>query len=307
MKKSRKKKNAKKVSITIAILLITISIPTFGIYVLNKINDFYLRSNEFYFYSDKLKDTEAIYQINNWSGVDPYTITINMNSMYNNLKKTSYDISYDISYSCTDNATCQISKSSGVILANSNSDFFNIIITPNVGLRTGDKVTVAVTATSISKYKKNLKARFTLVVGQESLSYEIVDSKNSKYLDLNITNTLSYYNIKEAFGSYKVGDKIDVDTYLSLSDTDKSKCYSAIIILKFNPNVVLLDMTNTNYLNSTSSTTTQINNSNYINSITFKVEPISSAVIRFYKQDVTKDYTYPIINSKSIIEVTTES
>ena len=69
-------------------------------------------------------------------------------------------------------------------------------------------------------------------------------------------------------------------------------------ILKFNPNVVLLDMTNTNYLNSTSSTTTQINNSNYINSITFKVEPISSAVIRFYKQDVTKDYTYPIINSK---------
>ena len=40
MKKSRKKKNAKQVSITIAILLITISIPTFGIYVLNKINDF---------------------------------------------------------------------------------------------------------------------------------------------------------------------------------------------------------------------------------------------------------------------------
>ena len=81
MKKSRKKKDAKKVSITIAILLIIISIPTFGRYVLNKINDFYLRSNEFFFYSDKLKDTEAIYQIDNWSGVDPYTITINMKNL----------------------------------------------------------------------------------------------------------------------------------------------------------------------------------------------------------------------------------
>lgn len=157
MKKSRKKKDAKKVSITIAILLIIISIPTFGRYVLNKINDFYLRSNEFYFYSDKLKDTESIYQIDNWTGVDPYTITINMNSMYNNLKKTSYDISYDIAYSCTDNATCQISKNSGVILASSNSDFFNVVITPNVGLRTGDKVTVVITATSVSKYKKTFR------------------------------------------------------------------------------------------------------------------------------------------------------
>lgn len=61
-------------------------------------------------------------------------------------------------------------------------------------------------------------------------------------------------------------------------------------------------MTNTNYLNAISTRTTNINGSNYISEITFKVEPISSAVVRFYKQDVTKDYTYPIINSNSIID-----
>ena len=68
---------------------------------------------------------------------------------------------------------------------------------------------------------------FVLVVGKEKTSYEIVDSVNSKYLDLNITNTLSYYNVETAFGNYSVGDRIDVDTYLTLPETDKQKCYSA--------------------------------------------------------------------------------
>ena len=102
-------------------------------------------------------------------------------------------------------------------ILNTNSDYFNLIITPNTGLQTGDKVTVQITATSTAQYTKTLKARFTLVVGKESLSYEIVDSSSSQYLDLNITNTLSYYKVQTAFDSYNVGDKIDVDTFLNLS------------------------------------------------------------------------------------------
>ena len=225
-----------------------------------------------------------------------------MNSIENNLKKSTYDISYSISYTCSQNATCQLSKETGIIPANNNDDYFNIIITPNIGLTTGDKVSVEIIATSTSKYQKKLTAMFVLVVGKEKTSYEIVDSVNSKYLDLNITNTLSYYNVETAFGNYSVGDRIDVDTYLTLPETDKQKCYSALITLKFDPKKVLLDMTNTNYLNAISTRTTNINGSNYISEITFKVEPISSAVVRFYKQDVTKDYTYPIINSNSIID-----
>ena len=125
-------------------------------------------------------------------------------------------------------------------------------------------------------------------------------------MDLNITNTLSYYKVQTAFDSYNVGDKIDVDTFLNLSNENKEKCYSALITLEFDPKEILLDMTNTNYLNAINTTTTNIDGSNYINSMTFKVEPISSAVVRFYKVDVNKDYTYPIINSKSIIKVTTK-
>ena len=303
--KSIYKKQQVIILLVLALCFITL-ISAFGRYVLNGINNFFVRTKEFYFYSDKLKESLAIYQIDNWTGVDPYTITVNMNSMENNLKKATYDIGYDIAYECTSNATCQLSKTSGVISADTNSDYFNLIITPNTGLQTGDKVTVQITATSTAQYTKTLKARFTLVVGKESLSYEIVDSSSSQYLDLNITNTLSYYKVQTAFDSYNVGDKIDVDTFLNLSNENKAKCYSALITLEFDPKEILQDMTNTNYLNSINTTTTNIDGSNYINSMTFKVEPISSAVVRFYKVDVNKDYTYPIINSKSIIKVTTK-
>ena len=308
MQKERKSKSIYKKQQIIIILVLALCFITlvsaFGRYVLNGINNFFVRTKEFYFYSDKLKENSPIYQIDNWTGIDPYTITVNMNSMENNLKKATYDISYDITYECTSNATCQLSKTSGIIPATSNSDYFNLVITPNTGLTTGDKVTVVVNATSSSRYTKTLSARFTLVVGQESLSYEIVDSESNQYLDLNITNTLSYYKVETAFDSYHVGDRIDVDTYSTLSDANKAKCYSALITLSFDPNEVLLDMTNTNYLNAISTTTTNIDGSNYINGMTFKVEPISSAVVRFYKIDVSKDYTYPIINSTSIIGVT---
>lgn len=300
------RKNYKKQQILIILILILCLITivsTFGRYVLNSINNFFVRTKDFYFFSDKLKEQRAVYQIDNWSGVDPYTITINMNSMENSLKRVDYDVDYQIEYTCTSNATCQISKTEGTIKADTNTDFFNVVITPNTSMDTGDRVTVSIKAISNSKYKKTLEGLFTLVVGKEQLSYEIVDSAQSQYLDLNITNTLSYYKVQEAFGTYKVGDKIDIDTYLALADTDKNKCYSALITLKFDPNVVLLDMTNTNYLNATNVTTKKINGSNYLNSLTFKVEPISSTVVRFYKVDVTKDYTYPITNATSIISV----
>lgn len=300
------RKNYKKQQILIILILILCLITivsTFSRYVLNSINNFFVRTKDFYFFSDKLKEQRAVYQIDNWSGVDPYTITINMNSMENSLKRVDYDVDYKIEYTCTSNATCQISKTEGTIKSDTNTDFFNVIITPNTSMNTGDRVTLSIKAISNSKYKKTLEGLFTLVVGKEQLSYEIVDSAQSQYLDLNITNTLSYYKVQEAFGTYRVGDKIDIDTYIALSDADKNKCYSALITLKFDPNIVLLDMTNTNYLNATNVTTKRINGSNYLNGLTFKVEPISSTVVRFYKVDVTKDYTYPITNATSIISV----
>ena len=96
MQKESKTKSIYKKQQIIIILVLTLCFITlasaFGRYVLNGINNFFVRTREFYFYSDKLKENSPIYQIDNWTGIDPYTITVNMNSMENNLKKATYDI-----------------------------------------------------------------------------------------------------------------------------------------------------------------------------------------------------------------------
>ncbi len=301
------KKYKKKQIIILA--LITLSLLSFviifGRYVTNTINNFFVRSKEFYFYSDKLSEDNSVYQVDNWSGVDDYVITINMNSNNNNIESATYDIGYNISYTCSDNAICQLSKTSGTILASTNSDFFNLTITPNTQLSTGDKVVVEVEVNSTAPYKKTLKGKFTLVVGKEKLSYQITDDEQSPYMILSMTNTLSYYTVKEAFGSYTVGQKIDIDTYLALTDEEKKKCYSAIVRIEFDPNEILFDVTNSAYADATNITTTTIGGKTYISGFTISIDAISSREIRFYKVDVSQDYTYPN-NNNSIVTITSE-
>lgn len=295
----------KQILLLLAIVLCSISfVIVFGRYVTNSVNNFFLRSKEFYFFSDKLSENLDIFQIENWSGVDDYTITINMNSRKNNLEVSTYDIGYDISYTCSSNAICQLSKTSGTISSNDNTDFFNVTITPNTQLKTGDKVVVNITATSKTDYVKTLKGKFTLVVGQEDLTYQITDKPNTPYAELSITNTLTYYIVDEAFGDYEKGYKIDFDTYLALTEEEKSKCYSSIVTVSFDPEEVLLDNTSEIYQNALNITTETINQKNYINSITLPIEAISSVNLRLYKVDTSQDYTYPNMNNYSVVEVT---
>lgn len=297
----------KQTIIIIAILLFAISFVTvFGRYVTNSINDFFMRSKEFYFYSDKLSEEKSIFQIENWSGVDDYIITVNMNSRKNNLQVASYDIGYDISYTCSDNAICQLSKDKGVISKETNADFFNLTITPNTQLDTGDKVVVEIEANTNDSYTKTIRGRFTLVVGQEKLTYQITDSLNNPYAELRITNTLSYYIVDQSFGSYASGQKIDIDTYLALTDENKAKCYSSVVTISFDPNEILLDNTSENYQKATNLTTVTINGKSYINSITLPIDAISSVDLRFYKVDTSKDYTYPNSKNYSVVQVTTK-
>lgn len=303
----RNKYQKKQILIMILILVFLISfVVIFGRYLTNSVNDFFVRSKEFYFFSDKLAENTAIYQIDNWSGVDDYVITINMNSRKNNLKATSYDIGYNISYQCSDNAICQLSKTEGNILSETNTDFFNLTITPNRQLDTGDKVVVEIEVNSTAQYQKTLKGKFTLVVGKEKLTYQITDAKQNPYMELSITNTLSYYIVEQAFDSYVIGQKIDIDTYLALSEENKKKCYSAIVTIKFEPSEILFDVTNEAYADATNIGTTIIDGKTYINSITIPIEAISSRNLRFYKVDVSKDYTYPNSNNSSIVEITSK-
>ena len=297
----------KQIIIILIILLCSLSfVIVFGRYVTNSVNNFFLRSKEFYFYSDKLSEKKDVFQVDNWSGVDDYTIIVNMNSRKNNIQVASYDIAYDIKYTCSNNAICQLSKTSGIISKEDNTDSFNLTITPNTQLKTGDKVTVEIEATSKTSYTKTIKGKFTLVVGKENLTYQITDKPNNPYMDLRITNTLSYYIVDEAFGGYAQKDKIDIDTYLELSDQDKAKCYSNVVTMEFDPNEILIDITNENYQKATNVTTTVIDQKSYINSITLPIDAISSADIRFYKKDTSQDYTYPNANSESVVEVTTK-
>lgn len=301
-----KKYKKKQIIILALIVLCLLSfVIIFGRYVTNTINNFFVRSKEFYFYSDKLSEDNSVYQVDNWSGVDDYVITINMNSNNNNIEAATYDIGYNISYTCSDNAICQLSKTSGTILASTNSDFFNLTITPNTQLSTGDRVVVEVEVNSTAPYKKTLKGKFTLVVGKEKLSYQITDDEQSPYMILSMTNTLSYYTVKEAFGSFTVGQKIDIDTYLALTDEEKKKCYSAIVRIEFDPNEILFDVTNSAYADATNITTTTIGGKTYISGFTISIDAISSREIRFYKVDVSQDYTYPN-NNNSIVTITSE-
>ena len=294
----------KQILIILAILLCSISfVIVFGRYVTNNVNNFFLRSKEFYFYSDKLSEKRDVFQVDNWSGVDDYPILINMNSRKNNIQVASYDIAYDIKYTCTSNAICQLSKTEGVISKDSNTDSFTLTITPNTQLQTGDKVVVEIEATSKTSYTKTLKGKFTLVVGKENLTYQITDEPDNPYMDLRITNTISYYVVKEAFGSYAVKDKIDIDTYLGLSDEDKTKCYSSIVLIEFDPKEILIDITNENYQKATNVTTTMIDGKSYINSFTLAIDAISSADLRFYKVDTSQDYTYPNLENYSAVSV----
>lgn len=294
-KENKNKKTTNYIILVVALILLLLSpfIITVSRYAINSINNYFARSKEFYFLSDKLTSDNYSYVVNNWSGVDSYTIVVNMSSMENNLLKSSYDIAYDVSYTASSKITCQISKTSGVIPSSTNEDSFNLIITPSVPLFDGDSVAVEITAVSRTAYEKTLQARFNLRVGQEQLSYAIIDKSHSPYLMANITNTLSFYVVRVAFGTYNVGDRINITTYRGLSDVDKAKCSSAEVRLVFDASKYVLDMTNPNYLKALGITYQNIDGYNHINSITFAVDAVSSTNVRFYKRNVLENTTYP--------------
>ena len=93
---------------------------------------------------------------------------------------------------------------------------------------------------------------------------------------------------------------------LDETEEEKLNCYSSIVTIEFDPEEVLIDNTNENYQKATNIITKMIDGKNYIKSITLPIDAISSADIRFYKLDSSKNYTYPNSNNKSVVNVTTK-
>lgn len=274
-KKEVKKKNIRKVKkINPIILFIILAVVVFltpkfistAKYVYNAIHEHYLSSKDFYFSSDKLSINHTEYEItNNWSGAEPYIITVNMSSKENDMAYTEADINYNISYTCSDNVSCSLDKTESTIVGRDNNgvneDYFTITLSPsgNSALADGEKAWVDITASSTSPYTQTITGKLILEVGSADISYEIIDKPNQQYLTVNITNSQS------------VGSDVT---------------------LSFDPSVVLLDMTSRFRLDSTGNTNGQLNGYNYFNSITSYVESLSTTTVKFYKEDATQDYSY---------------
>ena len=301
--KKRSKKIKKKYIVIFSIIIIVLTITfSYGRFIYNGLKNYYLSIKSFYFNSDKMSDNGSYYQLDNWSGVEPVTITFNMDSKKNNLVASPDNITYDIDFECSSNVTCVASKDSGLIMNGTHTDFFSITMTPNINLYEGDYIELNVSASATDPYTKTLSGRFKINVGEIGLSYEIKDEAGRAYLDFDITNTLDYYKVLTPFGSHNQNDKIDISEYLSLSSEDKKKCASAVITLSFSPNVLRLDMTNEAFLQSiTTSTSIMSDGYDYLNSVTFGVDALSSTSVRFYKLNTSNNYTYPFVTSTPIV------
>lgn len=308
MKKSRKRKiNHKNIIIISSFLILFFLTITYGRYIYRGIRNYYLSTKNFYFNSDKLTEDMSYYQLDNWSGVEPVTITINMDSKKNNIVASTDNIEYSIDFTCSSNVTCVSSKNSGLIMNGNNTDSFTITMTPNVTLHGGDSVWLEVETSATEPYTKSLSGKFTINVGDIGLSYEIVDSIGSPYLDFNITNTLDYYKVLESFGSYSAGDRIEINEYLALSEENRKHCTATLITLTFDPNLFRLDMTNEAYLQAKSTTTRLLSDGyDYLNSVTFGTDALSSTSIRFYKLNTNSNYTYPFVTDTPVISFSSE-
>lgn len=299
-----KKKAYIKPLIFLILLLIVIPLGyTLTRFIMDKFSSHYIESKNFYFNSNRLKKNNPLYKINNWSGVGNFTVEVAVNSHKNNLLSSDFDVTYTVSYTCPADVICSIDKSEGVIYKASHTDTFTLTITPNKAFNDGESITIHIEATSTAPYVETISADFQIEVGKRGISYSIDDEVNRPYLLVSVTNALTYYTVKEAFGSYQIGDQIDSYVYKALPDNEKAKCNSALITLEFDPDDIILDITSS-ILNKSITEEQTINGIPYVKKITFPMDAMSSIEVRFYKVDYTKNYTYPFDNIESIVSFT---
>lgn len=277
-----------------------ISQTSFARYVYKVINNYILESQHFYFNSSILKEDNPTYSISDWDGVNPYTMTIDVNNKKNELVSTASDIKYQIEVSCPSTVICNVSKTEGIIYENVKTDSYVLTIIPINSFEAGDQVIVTTKVTSTYPYTKSLEATYLVGVQNYGFTYQITDAPGEKYLTLELTNSRPYYEVEESFQNYKVGDIISLETYKNLSDQEKSYCVSARVTISFNPNQILLDMTDPTYLKyNDSQTLTTINGYEYVTGFTFEMEATSNTKINFYKPNISDNYN----GNTSVIQV----
>ncbi len=287
--------------VIIVILITIVSVllvnSTIGRYIYNSLNNHLLESQNFYFDSSILTINSNTYSVSNWDGVNPYVLTIDVNSKKNDLISTNVDVKYDIFVSCPNTVLCTVNKEKGIISRNNKTDSYIITVTPLNNFYEGNTVTISTSATSTYPYTKTLSANYIIGVENYGFSYDIEDSSGAKYLTLELTNSKPYYEVIEAFDDYAIGDHVSLNDYNDLPNNKKAYCVSHRVTVGFDPNILSLDLTDNVYIDNISYQTTSINGYNYINSITFDVPAIYNEQINFYKKNVSMNYN---LNNSSI-------
>ena len=75
--------------------------------------------------------------------------------------------------------------------------------------------------------------------------------------------------------------------------------------LTFDPRVLRIDTNDEACVNKISGSTTTISGTQYLNKIVFNMDGESAKNIKFYKVDMTKDYTYPSGDTTPAINIST--
>lgn len=268
----KRKSRNKKINIIILLMVLTILLyiiqtkTSLSKYVYNAVHNYYLQSKGFYFNSDKLSIYNTEFEIeNNWSGAETYTITVNLNSKKNDLVFAEADIDYTIQYTTSDNIEGSISKNEGRIIGSQNGgineDYFVVTINPATGksLVSGEVAWIDIVATATKPYTATISGRLIIQAGAEDITYEIIDSVNKPYIEVNITNSLNQQKD---------------------------------VTLQFDPNILLLDMTSRFSMEATNVVTSNIGEFQYVNELTSKVNALETTTIKFYKIDPSQNYEY---------------
>ena len=297
--------------IIIGILLLLLPVGvTFSRYVIKSVKNYIMEANNFFFNSDKLVDGGITYGLNNWGGASEIRIQFVLNNHKNNILTSASDISYTVTATPSDptSISCNWTSNSGIIYKAEKTDEYTLIVNPLRVFNDNESVSVTISATSSSPYVKTLSATFVITVGRRGIDYAITDSVGSPYFVFSITNALDTYKVITPFSvtvngettNYTQNQILTTSEYLELSNENKAKCASAIITLTFNPAYVVMDTTSDILKRATYQTTTY-NGVAYISSLTFSVDVLTSEELRFYKRNVSNNYTYPITNSTSIV------
>ena len=74
------------------------------------------------------------------------------------------------------------------------------------------------------------------------------------------------------------------------------------VSLEFDPNVIRIDLNDEAYLNRIEGSE-EVDGNGYVEKFVFTMEKESAKNIKFYKVDMSQDYTYPSSDTDSVISV----